>query len=123
MLYVGTGGEQRLTRQARAADEAAAPQGELIYVPIYSSIFYEDGKKTLPLAATLSIHNVNPDRPITVTRADYYNSDGKLIKKYVDKPLTLTPLQTTNLVVERIESGRRHRGEFFGRVASQRGSE
>jgi hypothetical protein len=84
---------------AALAGEGAAGQRELVYVPIYSSIFYEDGKRTLQLAATLSIHNVDPDWPITVTRADYYNTDGTLIKKYVDKPTVLTPLQTMNLVV------------------------
>jgi Protein of unknown function (DUF3124) len=78
-----------------------AGRGELVYVPIYSSIFYDTGKHTLEMAATLAIHNINPDRPITVTRADYYNTAGKLIKKYFDKPLTLAPLQTTNVVIER----------------------
>ena len=65
------------------ASSAAAPPGELIYVPIYSSIFYDDGRRTLELAATLSIHNVDPKESITFTRADYYNTDGKLIKKYL----------------------------------------
>ncbi len=78
-----------------------AGRGELIYIPIYSSIFYENGKRTLELAATLSVHNVNPDGPITVLRADYYNTDGKLIKKYVDKPVLLTPLQTKNWVIDK----------------------
>jgi hypothetical protein len=96
IVHAGRYADPRATAVALAEDAtgAAAPSGELIYVPIYSSIYYEDGKRTLELAATLSIHNVNPDRSITVTRADYYNSDGKLIKKYVDKPTVLTPLQT-----------------------------
>ena len=93
----------RATTVALADDAAgaAATSGELVYVPIYSSIFYEDGRRTLELAATLSIHNVNPDRQITVARADYYNTDGKLIKTYVEKPLVLRPLQTMNLVIEK----------------------
>jgi hypothetical protein len=90
------------TAVAAAGEQAAvASPGELIYVPIYSSIFFDDGKRTLELAATLSIHNIDPDRPITVTRADYYNTDGKLIKKYLEKPSTLKPLQTANIVVEK----------------------
>lgn len=75
--------------------------GELVYVPIYSSIFYENGKHTIELAATLSIHNINPDGQVTIVRADYYNSDGKLIKKYLPKPLVLQGLQTKNLVIEK----------------------
>jgi hypothetical protein len=76
-------------------------QGELIYVPIYSSIFYENGKQTLELAATLSIHNVNLDRTITIARADYYDTAGRLLKKSLENPLTLGPLQTTNFVIDR----------------------
>lgn len=76
-------------------------RGELIYVPIYSRIYYENGKHTLEMAATLSIHNVNPDRSITIDRTDYYDTEGKLIKKYLDKPVVLAALQTTNVVIEK----------------------
>lgn len=33
--------------------------GEVIYIPIYSSIFYPGPKRTMDLAATLSIHNTD----------------------------------------------------------------
>ena len=79
-------------------------RGELIYVPIYSSIFYENGKSTLELAATLSIHNVNPNGKLTLVRADYYDTKGKLIKKYVDRPIALSPLETKNFVVDRSDT-------------------
>lgn len=80
---------------------ATATRGELLYLPIYSSIYYENGQRTLEMAATLSIHNVNPERPITIKRADYFDTSGKLLKRYLDKPLVLAPLQTTNIVIEK----------------------
>ena len=83
---------------------SSGARGELIYVPIYSSIFYENGKSTLELAATLSIHNVNPNGKLTLVRADYYDTKGKLIKKYVDKPIALSPLETKNFVVDRSDT-------------------
>jgi len=85
------------------ADTVASAQGELIYVPIYSSIHYTDSKQTLELAATLSIHNVNPDRAITLARADYYDTTGKLLKRFVDKPVAMGPLATRNLVIEQAD--------------------
>jgi Protein of unknown function (DUF3124) len=102
-LVVGTQQHSSQAADAQAAPDPAinAARGELVYVPIYSSIFYENGKHTLELAATLSIHNVNPESQITVTRADYYDTDGKLIKKYLDKPLLLNALQTKNLVIDK----------------------
>jgi hypothetical protein len=87
--------------QAQVTEGHQVGKGEIVYVPIYSSIFYENGKSTMELAATLYIHNVNPDRPITLIRADYYDTTGKLIKKYLDKPLSLAPLQAKSIVIER----------------------
>lgn len=92
-----------LAPTAANAHAVAAARGELIYVPIYSSIHYTDSKQTLELAATLSIHNVNPERGITLVRADYYDTTGKLLKRYLDKPIALGPLATRNLVIEQAD--------------------
>ncbi|CAN5327990.1 DUF3124 domain-containing protein [soil metagenome] len=81
----------------RAAEEGS--RGEIIYVPIYSSVFYQDGKRTLELAATLSIHNVDLQNSITVEKVDYYNTKGELIRKHLDKPVVLKPLETKNFVI------------------------
>jgi hypothetical protein len=35
-----------------------------------------------------------------VTKIDYYDSEGKLIKKYIDQATKLTALQTHNYIVE-----------------------
>jgi hypothetical protein len=78
--------------------------GEQIYVPIYSSIFYHDSKRTIDLAATLSIHNVDPDHSIIVTRVDYYDTKGKLLRKYLAKPQTLGAFETVNFVVEKTDT-------------------
>ena len=80
---------------------AARPSGELIYVPIYSKIFYDDGKSTIELSATLSVHNVNVDREITLVRVDYHDTQGKLLTKYVDKAFVLKPLETRQFVIEK----------------------
>jgi len=78
--------------------------GETIYVPIYSSIFFHDAKRTLDLAATLFIHNVDPSHPLTVTKVDYYDTQGKLIRSYADKPVTLAPFETRNYVIEKSDT-------------------
>lgn len=83
----------------RAAEEGS--RGELIYVPIYSSVFYQDGKRTLELAATLSIHNIDLQNSITVEKVDYYNTKGELIRKHLDKALVLKPLETKNFVIDK----------------------
>ncbi|MFZ4681421.1 MAG: DUF3124 domain-containing protein [Terrimicrobiaceae bacterium] len=92
-------------KTARAQDAAEpGPNGELIYVPIYSSIFYQDSKRTLELAATLSIHNVDPDHSLALTKVDYYNTKGELIRRYLEKPLLLKPLETKNFVIDKTDT-------------------
>ncbi len=51
-----------------ALDRAAGQElskGQLIYVPIYSHIYYGDREKALLLTATLSIRNIDPTRSLT----------------------------------------------------------
>ena len=73
--------------------------GQTIYVPIYSEIHHFKGR-TLPLAATLSVRNSDPHNSIIITSVNYYNSHGELVKQYLDSPLKLVPLASTDFVVE-----------------------
>lgn len=68
--------------------------GQTVYVSVYSNVF--SGPKALPynLASMLSIRNTDMYNTIKVTSADYYDNDGRLLKKYLDKPLILPPLQS-----------------------------
>jgi len=45
--------------------------GQTIYVPVYSHIYHDDGKKTFNLAATLSIRNTDLENPIVITFVRY----------------------------------------------------
>ncbi len=88
-----------------ALSEVKRYTGQTIYVPIYSHIY--SGNRELPfyLTATLSIRNTDPDQPITVTAIDYYDSNGKLLKKYLQKNLTLNPMASTRVVIKESDKG------------------
>ena len=73
--------------------------GELIYVPIYSEIYYGDAGKTIELAVTLSIHNTDLNHSIIVKSVNYHNKKGNLISKLVQQSITLAPLETTNFMI------------------------
>ncbi|MCK9268933.1 MAG: DUF3124 domain-containing protein [Bacteroidales bacterium] len=75
-------------------------KGELVYVPVYSEIYGTDIDRKIKLSATLSIRNIDMEQPIIVSRADYYDTHGNLIRQYLDNPLELRPLQTKSYVVE-----------------------
>ncbi len=72
--------------------------GGTVYVPAYSSIFHSNLRQDLDLAVTLSIHNIDRKNHIIIDVINYYNTEGSLRQKYVDKAaVTLRPLQTYNL--------------------------
>lgn len=75
-------------------------RGQLVYVPIYSHIYYGDREQAFLLTGTLSIRNTDPAHPITLLKVDYYDSDGKLVRKNLSRPVNLGPLGSTRFVVK-----------------------
>ncbi len=83
------------------AQNFQAAMGQTIYVPIYSHIYYENRQKSFDLAATLSIRNTDLTSPMIVTAVRYYDTNGKLLRQYVEKPIQLNALASTDFVVDR----------------------
>jgi hypothetical protein len=81
----------------------ASLAGQFVYVPIYSSIIYFDSKQTRELSAMLSIHNIDLEKKIELTRVDYYNTKGELVRTHLEQPLILNPLETTSFVVDELD--------------------
>jgi Protein of unknown function (DUF3124) len=59
---------------------------QLVYVPVYSSIYWGLDQQTIDLAATLSVRNPNPKHSMVVHSVKYYDSEGREIREYVPKP-------------------------------------
>jgi hypothetical protein len=80
--------------------------GQTVYVPIYSHIYADDRYRDVPflLTATLSIRNTDPGKPFTLKSVNYYDSEGVLLKHYLDKPLAISPLGSTRFIVPESES-------------------
>ena len=80
--------------------------GQTIYVPVYSHIYIGDREKPFLLTVTLSIRNIDQRHQIRITSVDYYETQGKLLKKHLDKPVTLNPLESIRYVIpERDKTG------------------
>ncbi len=85
---------------ATGTSTRSLPIHQAAYVPVYSHIYYDGGRPYL-LEATLSIRNVDPRRPIYVSAVEYYDTNGKLSKKLIDRLIKLEPLQTIDFLIER----------------------
>ncbi|MBW2438396.1 MAG: DUF3124 domain-containing protein [Deltaproteobacteria bacterium] len=88
-----------LVTTARAGSEIALSAGQTVYVPIYSHIY--SGLKGNPfnLAATLSIRNTDPKHSITLVSVKFFDSEGKLVKEYLDNPADLKAMASTRYVL------------------------
>lgn len=84
--------------------------GQSLYLPVYSHIWYGDrtGRDKAPsmslVSVLVSIRNASLKIPIRVTSARYYSTEGKLLREYLSKPVTIQALGTHELFVERKES-------------------
>lgn len=71
-----------------------------VYVPIYSDIYNQTRDTRTLLTATLSIRNTSLKDSLFVSKIDYYNTEGDLVRSYIDSPIYLTPMESIDYVIE-----------------------
>jgi hypothetical protein len=76
--------------------------GGTVYVPVYSSLYLgrDIKQRVVELAATVSVRNVSATHPIVIDWVRYYDSTGKLIRDYLQKPSALPPLGSVEFVIQ-----------------------
>ena len=76
--------------------------GYAIYVPIYRCFYqiYGSTRDAYSLTSTACIHNTDPKQAIKVLSIDYYNSSGKLVKKFLDEPITIKPWNSKEITIQ-----------------------
>ena len=89
---------------AQPQSTVALSSGETIYVPIYSKIISGPKAREFQLSAMLSLRNTDPNHAITINKADYYDSTGKLIEKYLKEPLVLKPMASEYIFVNQYDT-------------------
>lgn len=88
-----------LLASAPSFAEPRTVRGQLLYVPVYSEIAYGDRRHTLNLSATVTIRNTDRRHPIKLTRVDYFNTAGNLIRSYGAEPRPLAPMASSDYLV------------------------
>ncbi|MCU0592152.1 MAG: DUF3124 domain-containing protein [Desulfobacterales bacterium] len=103
-----------------AAENVERSWGQTVYVPVYSHIFFGDHGATFNLATTLSIRNADPSTVLSVISADYYDSGGRLLKKYLRAPVVLKPLAATEIFIPESDTSGGFGASFLVRWASEK---
>ena len=89
----------------RPADwEAERWLGQLLYVPAYTYIYFANEQRPYLLAITLSIRNTDVQHALEVTSVQYVDSPGHVLKEYVDQPVRLSALGSTEFFVPQSET-------------------
>lgn len=83
-----------------APEEVRLSKGQTVYVPVYSNVYSGPRKQPFQLATMLSIRNVDLVASLRVTAIEYFDNDGRLVKRHLDKPLLLGPLASTHVYLE-----------------------
>lgn len=85
---------------ARGICQVPLSKGNTMYVPVYSLVYTGDRAVPVNLASTLSIRNTDPKNSIRIDAAEYYSSNGQLIRKMLAKPLVLAPMASTSIFIQ-----------------------
>jgi hypothetical protein len=88
-----------LTPAGSSAGDIQLSMGQSVYVSIYSHIYSGLKARPFDLAAILSIRNTDINQPVTIVSVKYYDTEGKLLKEYLDDPIQLKALASTRYII------------------------
>ena len=87
---------QKRTLQLSAPDSMVRGSS---YLSVYSEIYQRSDQLTYNLTATVSIRNISSTDSVFILHANYYNTQGELIRTYLNDPVFIQPLETIEIVI------------------------
>ena len=96
--------ENQKTMYVNSLEDLEIVKGQVVFVPAYSEI-YVSAKNTIPMIATVGIHNTDTEETIVIKSVKQYDTDGSLLKEFVEKPLLLDPIASRAFVGETTGKG------------------
>jgi len=88
-----------ITSAGHPAGDIQHSMGQSVYVSIYSHIYSGLKARPFDLAAILSIRNTDINQPVAIVSVKYYDTEGKLLKEFLDEPLKLKALASTRYII------------------------
>lgn len=100
--------------------DAKLSKGQTVYVPAYSNVYSGPKKNPFQLATMLSIRNVDLSGSFKVTAIDYYDNDGRLIRRFAESPMSIGPLGSHHIYLEEKDTRGGFGANFIVRWASDK---
>lgn len=74
------------------------------YLSVYSQIYSITEHRTHNLTSIISMRNMSESDTIYIVRAEYFDTFGQSVRKYFDTPIYLAPLETTEIIIDEIDT-------------------
>ena len=84
-------------------EKAALPDlaiHQYVYVPAYSNLYYESDFRKTYFTVILSLRNTTFNDSIYFDRIEYYDSEGKLLREFIENILVLRPMESIEYIIE-----------------------
>jgi len=94
-----------------AAGEVKLTKGQTLYVPCYTSVI--SGIHAFEVKPTIFIHNTDQNNNINIVRIDFYNTNGKLVERYLQQPQKLNANAATRINIRELLKGEEGSGAHF----------
>jgi hypothetical protein len=69
------------------------------YLSVYSQIYSQTEHRKHDLTATVSMRNTNRADTVYITKAEYFDTGGKLLRTYFDRPIFIVPMETLEIIL------------------------
>lgn len=99
----GTNDQAGISEPPAEGAPAGAPRLRTVYVPAYSHLPRNTKPHKSLLSILLSVRNVDSTAVITLTHVDYFNTSGHRVRRYLEGPRKLRPLETAEFIVETLD--------------------
>lgn len=101
-----------------APASAETSTGQTIYVPCANTTYHGPKSRPLDLTITLTVRNLDLKRSITINSVDYHRTDGKLVRRYLDRPIAIAPLAAREFLVDQTDASGGSAASFLVRWRS-----
>lgn len=82
-----------------------------VYVPVYQEVTMDTRGRELTLTTELNVRNTDPRQSIELLSVALYDSQGRLVKQHLAKPLKLGPLAIHRTPAQHMKD--QHGGSFL----------
>lgn len=70
--------------------------GQTVYVPVYAKLPIGKSEK-LDLRTILSVRNTSEKEALVISKADYFDTEGQLVKSFVESPVKVEKMATMEI--------------------------